>query len=64
MCALSLELAAARAMFDEDHVILKYGDVGDDNKRIIGRTDQREVVIISLLTAVDCTCTAASQCQI
>ncbi len=47
ICALSLELAASRAMLDEEHPLLP-NQPGDDNTYVLGRIDQHNVVMTCL----------------
>ncbi len=47
ICALSLELAASRAMLDEEHP-LPPNQAGDDNAYVLGRIDQHNVVMTCL----------------
>ena len=47
ICALSLELAASRAMLDEEHP-LPPNQAGDDNTYVLGRIDQHNVVMTCL----------------
>ncbi|KAI9150620.1 hypothetical protein HJFPF1_10395 [Paramyrothecium foliicola] len=46
ICALSLELAASRAILDEEHLPLHV--VGDDNTYVLGRIHQHNVVMACL----------------
>ena len=47
ICALHLELAASRAMLDEEHP-LPPSQAGDDNIYVLGRIDQHNVVMTCL----------------
>ncbi|KAK3360763.1 hypothetical protein B0T25DRAFT_578613, partial [Lasiosphaeria hispida] len=47
ICALPLELAASRAMLDEEHP-LPPNQAGDDNTYVLGRIDQHNVVMACL----------------
>ncbi len=47
ICALSLELAASRAMLDEEHS-LPPNHAGDDNTYVLGRINQHNVVMTCL----------------
>jgi nucleoside phosphorylase len=47
ICALPLELAASRAMLDEEHP-LPPNQAGDDNNYVLGRIDQHNVVMACL----------------
>jgi ankyrin repeat protein/nucleoside phosphorylase len=47
ICALPLELAASRAMLDEEHP-LPPNQAGDDNIYVLGRIDQHNVVMTCL----------------
>ncbi|KFA69671.1 hypothetical protein S40285_08666 [Stachybotrys chlorohalonatus IBT 40285] len=47
ICALPLELAASRAMLDEEHEELTRYD-GDDNSYVLGRIHRHNVVMVSL----------------
>ncbi|KAK4148589.1 hypothetical protein C8A00DRAFT_38833, partial [Chaetomidium leptoderma] len=47
ICALHLELAASRAMLDEEHP-LPPNQAGDDNTYVLGRIDQHNVVMTCL----------------
>lgn len=47
ICALPLELAASRAMLDEEHP-LPPNQAGDDNTYVLGRIDQHNVVMTCL----------------
>ncbi|KAK3943420.1 hypothetical protein QBC46DRAFT_254271 [Diplogelasinospora grovesii] len=47
ICALPLELAASRAMLDEEHRLLP-SQPGDDNAYVLGRIDEHNVVMACL----------------
>jgi hypothetical protein len=47
ICVLPLELAASRAMLDEEHPLLP-NQAGDDNAYVLGRIDQHYVVMTCL----------------
>jgi nucleoside phosphorylase len=47
ICALPLELAASRAILDEEHPV-PLNQVGDDNSDVLGRIDQHNVVMVCL----------------
>lgn len=47
ICALPLELAASRAMLDDEHRSLPI-DAGDDNTYVLGRIDQHNIVMACL----------------
>lgn len=53
ICALPHELAAARAMLDEDYGLLKHREAGDDNTYAIGRIHEHNVVIACLPAGID-----------
>lgn len=63
ICALPHELAAARAMLDVDHGLLKQREVGDDNTYAIGRIHEHNVVIACLPAGIDGTSAAAVVAQ-
>lgn len=63
ICALPEELAAARAMLDEDHGVLQHREAGDDNTYAVGRMHQHNVVIACLPAGIDGTCAAAVVAQ-
>jgi nucleoside phosphorylase len=60
ICALSTEMAAARAMLDEEHGKIKEQDPQDHNTYFAGRVHEHNVVIACLPAGVDGTTAAAS----
>ena len=60
ICALPLEMAAARAMLDENHGKPKEQDARDNNNYHLGRVEQHNVVIACLPAGVYGTTSAAT----
>lgn len=59
VCALPKEMAAARAMLDEEHSAITSQDQRDDNNYVLGRIHGHNVVIACLPDGVDGTNAAA-----
>src|SRR5271155_5806896 len=60
ICALSTELAAARAMLDEEHGIIREKDPQDHNTYFAGRVHDHNVVIACLPAGVEGVAAAAT----
>lgn len=63
ICALHTELAAARAMLDEDRGIAHFNEDGDPNTYALGRIHQHNVVIACLPAGIDGTNAATTVAQ-